>query len=201
MLTPTRIQIAAGVAYTLIVSIITWGIAAHWYSPKPVAITAHPMVLAKNGTEAVAARVTVPEAPKQEIIPKTAKPREVFHVTLEGGKPVPKTSSVSAARCAAEVACPSISVDGTLVTQKDGQPDLYLSTGGNLIKEAHLSVLDGAAAPPEHRHALGVIATSKGRWGAVYERQSGPVRLGVEVLQPPPGDKAPEFAVSAMWVY
>lgn len=178
-----------------------WVACSKWNSPFETPVTEHGIIRGP-GTQVTAARSATPAKPAQDI-PKSAKVQDTFRATISGGKPVikdnSKASKAEADHCSAIMQCPIVSIDGTLVRNNDGQQDLYLSTGGSLIQTAELHPSVPVILPAEHRQALGVTYLTGDRWGIIYERESGPVRLGVQIMQPMDGSTRPEAAVSAMW--
>jgi hypothetical protein len=82
----------------------------------------------------------------------------------------------------AHLQCPALTLAGTLVRERDGQPDLVLSAEGAVIASARLTVVAPTALPKHHANALGIawpLSVPGAGLGILYERDVDvlPLRL------------------------
>jgi hypothetical protein len=164
----------------LVVAALGWIGCHFWERPVSVPVTEHAQ--ACHGDVCLAARSSTPQAPAQPI-PKTATPQATFHAVVAGGKPEARTgvTPAQATPCEALLQCPAVTLNGTLVKDKDGQQDLYLSTGGQMVQEADFHPAGHAMVPREHPNRISLSKWSGGGLSGAYERDLwGPMFAGVQ---------------------
>jgi hypothetical protein len=193
-----RIRLAIITGWTLVWFGLGWG-ACHLYErPHEVAVTAHAQRDLGHGA-IEAARIPEPPKPAQPV-PAGAKPVSSFTATVAPTAPVKRkdvqladqpappatsgplvTTAAELKRCAGIMECPAVTVDGTVVQNRDGTTDLLLSANGQPIDGTYRT---GAviAVPAQHPWAAGLVYSNQG-WGGFVDRDLGPLRLGVEAGQ------------------
>lgn len=158
--------------------------------PVPVAVTPHPQYTQADGST-VAARTSATVMPTVAL-PAGATPTATARITLKPRAPVVPNGQVMLPECAPLI-CPAIALDVATTRSSDGQTDMVLRADSAEIDSAIY-----APAPllleKKHRNALGLIRTHDGDMLAAYERDSGPLRVGLGI-----GPGAWQIAV--LWRY
>lgn len=164
-------QIALGVIAVLIFA------AGWWFArPAPVVETAAPAVTQEDGSEILERKPDANAKPKQAI-PKGAKVERIEQVRVQGqGLKMPDGSMKT---------CPAVTVDMTVVREKDGGRRVIASSpDGEIVGGLDIPVETAAAPPEEPKWAAGVsldpVRQAAGVW---LERDVGPIRVGVDVNQ------------------
>ena len=217
-----RVRIGIIVIWSLCCFVIGWSGRSAWDRPAIVPVAAHAQIALGNGA-VEAARAPGPIIPLQPV-PAGAKPVSTFRAVVAQTTPVLRqgvrvvasqdavkmsdkpdclsnpqvTTQPEVSRCEALLQCPAVTVDGTLVTNRDGTPDLLLSANGAPITATYMPAPVISIKP---RHLLGIgISDGIGRAGGIggvvtYDFDTLPITVGADVYNTPLGISGRAFGV------
>lgn len=167
------------------------GIAAGWYFFKPVKVVeqAAPEVVQTDGSVVVEKAPDATAKPSHQI-PRGTKVERIVHVTAASSK----------------TDCPPVTVDLSMVRQKDGQKRVVASSpDGQIVKAIDIPV-ENAIAPEEPKHWAAGLSWSPNRQtaGIWIERDIARIRIGAEVNQARQAAYAPtdlEARIRVGWTF
>lgn len=172
------------------------GAAGGWHFTRavPVIETAKPAETQADGSVVVGRTGTQPTAKPKQQVPKGAKVERVTAVTVqptataEAGKP-----------------CPPVTVDMTLIREKDGGRRVIASSPDGQVVAGMDVPVETLPVPEARPWAAGLSLNPLNQTlGAWVERDVGRVRVGIEINQTRPQLLTPpgaEIRVRAGWVF
>jgi hypothetical protein len=194
----SNFKIFIALALLFVAYLAGWWCADRYAQPATIAITAKPPVRQADGS-LKAGVSTAPPAPLQ-IVPKGSRVDSTFVALVAPEPPIDAvaTGTVLAAdadhpaetvttglidTCEQLLQCPAVTLDGTLATAANGQPQLLLSTPNGTVETATLNAGATIPVPKVHPWGLGVRYGSGGRVTPVgtYSFQSLPIVVGADL--------------------
>lgn len=155
------------------------------YRPGPVAVEVPAAAVMQNDKSVVLERAPDATAKPAHQVPAGAKVERIVRVKVRG-KPaaLPAPASAETVESADAADCPPVDVDLSLVKMPDETRRVVVSAGeGEVLGGVDIPVSTAVPKPPPLMWAAGISYSSDRRGGVWVDRDVGPFRSGLEIVQ------------------